>query len=326
MFDAEGRILLFNERYSEMMDRTDVPLQGRLLRDVLHEQKAVGKWDGDPDEFFNMVLAAAKAGESLTRVVSRNGRSIRVVDQPKKGGGWVATFEDITEWQLAQEQITHMARHDALTNLPNRMLFRERMEKACGWPAQSDQVAVLCLDLDHFKDVNDTLGHPVGDALLKAVARGSACVPRHDIVARLGGDEFVVVQFCIDCDPSAASVLASHIVERIGAPFDIGGHQLIVGVSIGIAVAPETAGTARPAEECRHRALPGQGRRPRHLSFLRARHGCAPAGAALLELRSARGARARRVRGCTTSRSVDTAATASSAFEALVRWNHPSGA
>ena len=130
MFDADGRIMLFNERYSEMMDRTDMPLQGRLLVDVLRDQKANGKWDGDPDEFFNIVVAAAKAGESLTRVVTRNGRSIRVVDQPMQGGGWVATFEDITEWQEAQAQISHMARHDALTNLPNRTLFREQLEKA----------------------------------------------------------------------------------------------------------------------------------------------------------------------------------------------------
>lgn len=240
MFDAEGRILLFNERYSEMMDRTDVPLQGRLLIDVLQDQKSVGKWDGDPDEFFTMVVAAAKAGESLTRVVTRNGRSIRVVDQPRKGGGWVATFEDITEWQLAQEQITHMARHDALTNLPNRTLFREQLEKALRLAKRSDQLAVFCLDLDHFKEINDSLGHPIGDALLKEVAlRLGECVTEHDTVARLGGDEFAIVQFCSDCDPSAVSLLAGHIVEKIAAPFDIGGHQLVVGVSIGISLAPE---------------------------------------------------------------------------------------
>ena len=240
MFDADGRILLFNERYSEMMDRTGVALQGRLLIDVLQDQKSAGKWDGDPEEFFNMVVAAAKAGESLTRVVTRNGRSIRIVDQPRKGGGWVATFEDITEWQLAQEQITHMARHDALTNLPNRTLFREQLEKALRLAKRSDQLAVFCLDLDHFKEINDSLGHPIGDALLKEVAlRLGECVTEHDTVARLGGDEFAIVQFCSDCDPSAVSLLASHIVEKIGEPYDIGGHQLVVGVSIGISLAPE---------------------------------------------------------------------------------------
>ena len=106
MFDADGRILLVNDRYAEMMGRTGQVLEGRLLLDVLREQKALDRWDGDPDEFVANVIAAAKAGETITKVVSRNERSIRVVDQPMKGGGWVATFEDITEWQAAQEQIS----------------------------------------------------------------------------------------------------------------------------------------------------------------------------------------------------------------------------
>ncbi|KRR14323.1 EAL domain-containing protein [Bradyrhizobium valentinum] len=240
MFDADGRILLYNERYAEMMGRTGMALQGRLLLDVLRQQKALDRWDGDPDQFVASVIAAAKAGNSVTRTVTRNGRAIRVVDQPMKGGGWVATFEDITEWQQVQEQISHMARHDALTNLPNRTLFREQLEKALRLAKRSDQLAVLCLDLDHFKDINDSLGHPVGDALLKEVARRlGECITEHDTVARLGGDEFAIVQFCSDCDPSAVALLASHVAEQVSAPYEIAGHQLIIGVSIGISLAPE---------------------------------------------------------------------------------------
>ncbi|MEH2526462.1 MULTISPECIES: bifunctional diguanylate cyclase/phosphodiesterase [unclassified Bradyrhizobium] len=240
MFDADGRILLYNDRYAEMMGRTGMALQGRLLLDVLRQQKALDRWDGDPDQFVASVIAAAKAGNSVTRTVSRNGRSLRVVDQPMKGGGWVATFEDITEWQAAQEQISHMARHDALTNLPNRTLFREQLEKALRLAKRSDQLAVLCLDLDHFKDINDSLGHPVGDALLKEVARRlGECITEYDTVARLGGDEFAIVQFCSDCDPSAVALLASHVVEQVSAPYEIAGHQLVIGVSIGISLAPE---------------------------------------------------------------------------------------
>ena len=157
-----------------------------------------------------------------------------------KGGGWIATFEDITEWQQAQEQIFHMARHDALTNLPNRTLFREQLEQALRLVKRSDQLAVLCLDLDHFKDINDSLGHPVGDALLKEVARRlGQCIGENDTVARLGGDEFAFVQFCNDCDATAVAALASHVVESIAAPYDIGGHQLVIGVSVGISLAPE---------------------------------------------------------------------------------------
>ncbi len=240
MFDADGRILLYNDRYAEMMGRTGIALQGRLLLDVLWEQKALDRWDGDPDQFVAGVIAAAKAGKSATRMVTCNGRSIRVVHQPMKGGGWVATFEDITEWQAAQEQISHMARHDALTNLPNRTLFREQLEKALRLAKRSDQLAVLCLDLDHFKSINDSLGHPVGDVLLKEVGRRlGQCITENDTVARLGGDEFAIVQFCNDCDPSAVALLASHVVEQVSAPYEIAGHQLVIGVSIGISLAPE---------------------------------------------------------------------------------------
>ena len=240
MFDAEGRIVLFNQRYSEMMGRTGLNLQGRTLVDVLRHQKSIGEWEGDPDEFFTRLVSEAKAGNALTKTVVQRGRSIRIVDQPMRGGGWVATFEDVTEWQQAQEQISHMARHDALTNLPNRTLFREQLDQALRLVKHSDQLAVLCLDLDHFKEINDSLGHPVGDALLKEVARRlGECVTANDTVARLGGDEFAIVQFCKDCDPTVASLLASHIVETIGAPYEIAGHQLVIGVSIGISLAPE---------------------------------------------------------------------------------------
>ncbi len=240
MFDADGRIMLFNERYGEMMGRSQMPLRGRLLIDVLQDLRSIGEWEGDPEEFCAGLIAEAKAGNNATRIVERHGRSIRVVDQPMKGGGWVATFEDITEWQQAQQQISHMARHDALTNLPNRTLFREQLEKALRLAKRADQLAVLCLDLDHFKEINDTLGHPIGDALLREVARRlGECVTEHDTVARLGGDEFAIVQFCSNCEPTVVSALASHIVERIAAPYDVGGHQLVIGVSIGISLAPE---------------------------------------------------------------------------------------
>jgi diguanylate cyclase (GGDEF)-like protein/PAS domain S-box-containing protein len=241
MFDADGRILLFNEQYTRMMGRSDIELEGRLLRDVLHELKESGRWDGDADELVGHLIVEAREGRSSTNIVVQSGRSIRIVHQPMQGGGgWVATFEDITEWQRAQAQITHMARHDALTNLPNRTLFREQLEQAVRLAKRGDKFAVLCLDLDHFKDINDSLGHPIGDALLMEVGRRlSSCVSEGDTVARLGGDEFVIVQLCGSDESSPAVSLASRIVEAISEPYHIGGHQLVIGVSVGISLAPD---------------------------------------------------------------------------------------
>jgi diguanylate cyclase (GGDEF)-like protein len=155
------------------------------------------------------------------------------------GRGWVATFEDITEWQQAQAQISHMARHDALTNLPNRTLFREQLEQALRRVTRNEMVAVLCLDLDRFKGVNDSLGHPIGDELLKEVARRlSGCIREGDTVSRLGGDEFAIVLAGAKLQIAEVSALAGRLIEAVGAPCIIQGHQMIIGTSIGISVAP----------------------------------------------------------------------------------------
>ncbi len=143
-----------------------------------------------------------------------------------EGGGWVATHEDITERRRAEAKISYMARHDALTDLPNRLLFHEQLEQALSAPRGEGHLAVLCLDIDHFKDVNDTLGHPIGDLLLKAVAaRLRACMRDIDAVARLGGDEFAIVQ-AGGTQPTDATALAARLIETVGAPFELDGHQV----------------------------------------------------------------------------------------------------
>ena len=241
MFDADGKIILFNERYAAML---------RPLGDAAHRSSArstcCGKsrrrasGQGDPDQFFARLVDDARgAARTTTRIVNRFDRSIRVVNQPMQGGGWVATFEDITEWLEAQAKISHMARHDALTNLPNRVLFHEQLEQGLRRAGANDQLAVLCLDLDHFKDINDSLGHPIGDALLKEVGRRlKATVGEHDTVARLGGDEFAVVQIGRS-EEAAARALAGRLVEVISAPYEIDDHQIVIGVSIGISLSPQ---------------------------------------------------------------------------------------
>ena len=150
----------------------------------------------------------------------------------------IATHEDITERRKAEAQIAYMAHHDALTDLPNRVRFREEMAKALGRVERGETLAVLCIDLDHFKTVNDTLGHPVGDALLQAASdRLRACVRPTDTVARLGGDEFAIVQVGSD-QPVGSTALATRLVKEISQPFDVQGHQVVIGASVGIAIAP----------------------------------------------------------------------------------------
>ena len=153
----------------------------------------------------------------------------------------LAAVIDVTERRKAEARIAHMAHHDALTDLPNRVLFRNRLDEALeGVRRQGDgRLAVHCLDLDYFKSVNDTLGHPIGDRLLQAVAdRFRWFLRESDTVARLGGDEFAVIQTAIG-EPEEASKLAARLTEAISRPYKIDGHQVVIGVSIGIAVAPE---------------------------------------------------------------------------------------
>jgi diguanylate cyclase (GGDEF)-like protein len=169
----------------------------------------------------------------------KNGRTFKIRHRPMPDGGWVATHEDITEQRASEVKIEYMAHHDALTDLANRVLLNERLEQALGRRIHREEmVAVHHLDLDQFKAVNDTFGHPVGDKLLKIVAdRLRGLVRETDTIARMGGDEFVVVQSPIT-DPAAATCLAQRIIGSLGEPFEIDGHQTVIGVSIGIAVGP----------------------------------------------------------------------------------------
>jgi diguanylate cyclase (GGDEF)-like protein/PAS domain S-box-containing protein len=237
MFDPGGRIILFNERYQELTGLSAAALEDHSLLDVIKSRVL----PGSPEEFVAQVVAAMREGKTNTRVIeTTDGRTLRVIEQPRQEGGWVSTLEDITEWQKAQAQISHMARHDALTNLPNRRLFRERLEDALRRITRGEQVAVFCLDLDRFKEVNDSLGHPVGDELLKEVARRlSECVREGDTVARLGGDEFAIVLVGSELRVAETSALANRLSEAISAPCTIQDNQLIIGATLGISVAPD---------------------------------------------------------------------------------------
>ncbi len=212
---------------------------GCTLRGLLEQRKAAGTFPGDIDQYLTEMFAALDAGTIMAKLVELpDGRIIAVLNHPMSDGGWVATHDDITDRQRAEQRIAHMARHDALTDLPNRLLFRERLAEALAGVSRGTKLAVLYLDLDRFKAVNDTLGHPMGDELLKMVAaRLRHCVREIDTVARVGGDEFAIIQTGIE-EPLDTATLAQRIGEAVRAPYDLAGHAVVVDTSIGIAISP----------------------------------------------------------------------------------------
>jgi diguanylate cyclase (GGDEF)-like protein len=240
MFDREARLVICNQRYVEIYRlEPDEIRPGCTLRELIDRRTATGTFTGDADCYIEPLLSSIRAGEPYGQFIELgDGRTVAVMSQPMADGGWVATHEDITERRRAEMKIAHMARHDALTDLPNRVLLRERLVEALARVERGHRLAVLCLDLDHFKNVNDTLGHPVGDELLRAVAdRLRACVRDTDTISRVGGDEFSIIQTDI-VDATDAERLARRITEAVSAPYDLHGHLVMGGTSIGIALAP----------------------------------------------------------------------------------------
>ena len=241
LFDSQRRLVVCNERYARIYGLpNELVKPGTPFQAILGHRLSHGMYAGSDPESHALTLHSiiANSEPSVSIHDMKDGRSIVVKHQPMADGGWVATQEDITEQRRIEAQIAHMARHDALTDLANRVLLRERLEEALKDLSGDGSVAVLCLDLDRFKEVNDTLGHPVGDALLKAVAgRLLGCVRETDTVARIGGDEFAVVQ-TLARQPQGVTALAERILEAITAPYEINGHQIVVGTSVGISVAP----------------------------------------------------------------------------------------
>ena len=240
MFDAAARLVVCNQRYIEMYGLSPKLVKaGCTLIDILEHRKETGTFAGDTQQYHADLLATIAQGKTASYVVEMDhGRTIFIVSQPMAGGGWVATHEDITERRRIEKQIEHMAHHDALTNLPNRALLRERLEQALASVNRGQQVALLYLDIDNFKGVNDAFGHPTGDELLKAIGkRLCGCLKEIDVVARVGGDEFAIIQAALH-QPADAAVLAKRIRETIAMPYQLLGQQTVIDISIGIAVAP----------------------------------------------------------------------------------------
>ena len=248
LFDSETRLIFCNQRYTEMYGLlSEFARPGRYLRDLLIQRIQTGTFVEDPDDYIVRLKGGIVGGASSTYTTQlADGRTFSVVNKPLDGGGWLATHEDITERQRSEGRIAHMARHDALTDLPNRVLLRETLEHELKRVKRGECLAVLCLDLDQFKGVNDALGHPIGDELLKLVAdRLRGCTREPDTVARLGGDEFAIIMTQMQ-QPNDAAVLSKRIGESIVKPYQIDGHTIVTDISIGISVAPFDAMEADP--------------------------------------------------------------------------------
>jgi diguanylate cyclase (GGDEF)-like protein len=243
MFDAAMRLTVFNARYLAMYGLSPSEVTpGYALRDLLVRRVAQNNFSTDPDRYIADLRAQLDEGRPFcTTTHLQDGRVIAVQNQPMAGGGWVAMHEDITERQRAEAKVAHMARHDALTDLPNRIYFGEEMERLiAGLRTGPVPFNLFLFDLDLFKSVNDSLGHPIGDALLKAIAqRLSGLDLGAGRVARVGGDEFAVLQAEEGDARENAVVLAKRLQSTLGAPYLIEGHQIVIGISIGISLAPE---------------------------------------------------------------------------------------
>jgi diguanylate cyclase (GGDEF)-like protein len=325
-FSAEKRLRLCNQRYAEIYKLPPEATQaGQSLRAVMMFRSEAGSGSdlsvGDYLVWWDHIAALKQSGTSV--VTLQDGRVISLQYQFMRDGGWVATHEDITDRHQFEASILFMARHDALTKLPNRVVFRERMEDAISMTGRGTKFAVFCLDLDKFKQVNDNFGHPMGDALLVAVAdRLRACVREVDTIARLGGDEFAIIQISLG-QPDDAEVLASRIIAAFREPFDLDGHQITSGVSLGIAVAPEDGvsyeGLMRDADTALYLA------KAEHCGVARFFE---PEMDARIHLRrlleqDLEGALAREEFELYYQPQVSLTPNRVSGFEALLRWNHP---
>jgi diguanylate cyclase (GGDEF)-like protein len=240
-FDAEQRLIVCNDRYVEMYDLPpDRVGPGTPLTEIVDMRFEAGSVPAmSREEYLRWRGKIAISSKPIDSIVELgNGRTFKIRHRPMPDCGWVATHEDITEQRRSEVKIEYMAHHDSLTDLANRVLLNERLEVALSQIHRNEMVAIHHLDLDQFKAVNDTFGHPAGDKLLKIVAdRLRGLVRETDTVARMGGDEFVIVQAPI-ADPGDATSLAQRIIHLLGEPFDIDGQQVLIGVSIGIAVGP----------------------------------------------------------------------------------------
>ncbi|PWS37449.1 hypothetical protein DFH01_11485 [Falsiroseomonas bella] len=331
MVGADARVIVCNRRFAEIFGlEPDAAAPGTRFDDLFAQIRGrAGRRARLVRSIHERQRLLAMAGDAGDFLVEAPDRAVAVAHRPMFGGGWVATYEDATERTHAEAQVRFLAHHDSLTHLPNRVLFRDRLKQAIreaaeGTAEQGESVALLCLDLDRFKQVNDTLGHPAGDELLVSAAqRLRGCVRQSDLVARLGGDEFAILHRSSRL-PESAEALARRIIDTLAAPYDIAGSRAAVGVSIGIAMAEAEGGAdadalLKNADVALYRAKArGRG------TFCRYDQAMGSAALRRLGLEAElRDALAREQIRLVYQPVRDLAAGRVAGFEALVRWSHP---
>jgi diguanylate cyclase (GGDEF)-like protein len=263
MFDDRQQLITCNQRYADMYKLPDdLRMPGTPLRAILEYRRAVENLEGVEEQ---PIADGEEAGvlNAFKEVHLSDGRIIDIHRRPLANGGWVATHEDVTEQRHAARRIAHLANHDPLTDLPNRAFFQKQLQTSISVAEGGHGFALHFLDLDRFKQVNDTLGHGVGDELLKQVAGRLRAVTRNtDLVTRLGGDEFAIVQVLME-KPEEAGMLAARLVQTLSEPYRIADQDVSIGASIGIALAPgdatDSAELLRKSDLALYRAK-GEGR------------------------------------------------------------------
>jgi diguanylate cyclase (GGDEF)-like protein len=239
MFDAEQKVVVSNARYGDIyhLDRDKIR-PGTTLAQILEYRREKGtNFSGvAPDVYLTQNVKNRKEVQELA-----DGRVVAIARHMMADGGWLTNHEDITERARNEERIAYLAQHDLLTGLANRALFSEKLDGAARRLRRHGTIfTILLVDLDKFKNVNDTLGHPAGDQLLVEVAqRLKSSLRDTDVLARLGGDEFAIIQENEKNQSEGAIALALRIIRLIEKPFDLNGNRVGVGASIGIAFAPE---------------------------------------------------------------------------------------
>jgi len=247
MFDPRGRLVICNAPYARIYNLGDELVKpGTPIDDILGHLFDSGMHAtgiATREDYVKWRHQVIVRGQHDKTIIEFDNRTIMMQHHPMKDGGFVSTHEDITEQRQQEARINHLARHDALTELPNRAQFLEEMASTEASIERGERAAVLCIDLDHFKSVNDTLGHAIGDKVLKqASARLWGTTRETDVLARLGGDEFTLLLRPIDKAADAAGI-AERIVRAMSTPFAIDGHQIAIGASVGIAMAPQDGET-----------------------------------------------------------------------------------